>query len=77
MSCIAYVCKCVLIEERCYTDIDFDRECYIKIQDFESCVFYWGEKVPETSDNIFGVINNLIIVFDGECYFCSCSKCTL
>ena len=77
MSRIAYVCKCVLIKGRRYTDVDFDRECYIKIQDFESCIFYCGQELPKISDNFFGVINGLITVFDGERYFCSCSICRL
>ena len=33
--------------------------------------------MPEISDNFFGFINDLIIVFDGGRYLCSCSNCTL
>ena len=77
MSCIAYICKCVLVKGRRCTDVDCDREHYMKIQDFESCVFYCGQEVPEISDDFFGVINDLITAFDRERYFCSCSKCTL
>ena len=45
----------------------------MKIQDFER----QEQEVPEISDNFFGVISDLITVFDRERYFCSCSKCTL
>ena len=59
MSRIAYVCKCVLIKGRRYTDVDFDRECYIKIQDFESCIFYCGQELPKISDNFLVLLTAL------------------
>ena len=54
MSCIAYVCKCVILKGKRYNDVDFDRECYLAINDFEACVFYCQNEAVEISENIFG-----------------------
>lgn len=35
---------------------------------------YCQNEVPEISDNFFGVVDGLITAFDGEHYFCCCSK---
>ena len=40
MSCMAYVCSCVLLKGSRYSDIDFERERYTAINDFENCTFY-------------------------------------
>ena len=75
MSCIAYVCSCVLLKGSRYCDIDFERKRYTAINDFENCAFYCQQEVDELYyDEFFGVINGLVTVFDGEHYFCSCSK---
>ena len=37
MSCIACACKCVLLKGKRYNNVDFDREHYIAIHDFENC----------------------------------------
>ena len=74
MSCIAYVCKCVLLKGKRYDDVDFDRECYVTIDDFEACVFYCQNEVPEISENFVGVVDGPITAYDGEHYFCSCSN---
>ena len=67
MSCIAFV----------YNDIDFDREYYIAIHDFENCAYYCHNEVLEISDNFFGVVDGLITAYDGKYYFCCCSKCII
>ena len=36
MSCIVYVCKCVLLKGKCNDDAEFDRERYVTIDDFEA-----------------------------------------
>ena len=56
MSCIAFV----------YNDIDFDREYYIAIHDFENCAYYCHNEVLEISDNFFGVVDGLITAYDGK-----------
>ena len=73
MSCIAYVCKCVLLKGKRYDDVDFDRERYVAIYDFEACVFYFQNEGPEISENFIGV-DGLVTAYDGEHYFCSCSN---
>ena len=77
MSCIAYACKCLLLKGKCYNDIDFDRECYVAVDDFEACVFYCQNEVPEISEIFFGVVDRLVTAYDGEHYFYSCSNCII
>ena len=40
MSCIAFVCSCILLKGSRYSDIGFERERYTAINDFENCTFY-------------------------------------
>ena len=47
MSCIANVCKCVLLKGKRYDDVDFNREHYVAIYDFEACVYHCQNEVPE------------------------------
>ena len=54
MSCIVYVCKCLLLKGKRYDDADFERERYVAIDNFEACVFYCQNEVPEISENFFG-----------------------
>ena len=77
MSCIAYVCKCVLLKGKRYDDVDFDRERYAAIDDFEACVFYCQNEVSEIPEKFFGVVDCLVTAYDGEYYFCSCSNCVI
>ena len=42
---------------------------------FENCAFHCQLEVPEICDKCFGVADGLVTIFDGESYFCSCSKC--
>ena len=78
MSCISYVRSCVILKGLRYSDIDFERERYTAINYFENCAFYCQQEVDELySDAFLGVIDGLVTVFDGECYFYSCSKCIL
>ena len=77
MSCIAYVCKCVLLKEKGYDNVHFDRERYAAIDDFEACVFCCQNEVPEISEIFFGVVDGLVTVYCGEHYFCSCSNCAI
>ena len=64
----------VLLKRKRYNDIDFDSEHYIAIHDFKNWACYCQNKVPEIFDNFFGVVDGLITAFDGEHYFCCCSK---
>ena len=50
MSCIAYVCKYLLLKGKRYNDVDFDRERYVAIDNFEPCVVYCQNEVPEISE---------------------------
>ena len=77
MSCIAYVCKCVLLKEKGYDNVQFDRERYVTIDDFEACVFCCQNEVPEISEIFFDVVGGLVTVHRAEHYFCSCSNCTI
>ena len=78
MSCISYVRSCVILKGLRYSDIYFERERYTAINYFENCAFYCQQEVDELySDAFLGVIDGLVTVFDGECYFYSCSKCIL
>ena len=74
MSCIACICKCVLLKWKRYDNVDFTREHYVTIDDFEDCVFYCQNKVPEVSESFSGVVDGLVTAYDGEHYFCSCSN---
>ena len=65
MCCISYVCKCVLLKGQRYDDVYFDRERYVTIDDFEACVFYCQNEVPEISKNFFGVVGGLVTAYDG------------
>ena len=77
MSCIAYDCKCVLLKGKRYKYVYFDRERCIAVKDFENCAYYCQREVPKVSDIFFGVVNGLITAYDGEHYFCCCSKCII
>ena len=77
MSSTAYGCKCVLLKGKRCDDVDFDRECYVAIGDFEAWVFYCQNEVPEISENFFGVVDGLVTAYDGEHYLCSCSSCII
>ena len=57
MSCIAYVWKR-------YDDVDFDRERYVPINDFEAFLFYCQNEVPGICRNIFGVVDGLVTAYD-------------
>ena len=50
MSCIAYVCQYLLLKGKRYDDVDFDRERYVAIDNFEPCVVYCQNEVPEISE---------------------------
>ena len=77
MSCIAYVSKFVLPKGKRYADVDFDRGRDVAIDDFQPCVFYCQNEVPEISENFFGVVEGLVTAYEGEHYFCSCSNCVI
>ena len=38
-SCIAFVCKCVLLKGKSYDEVNFHRERYVAIDDFEARIF--------------------------------------
>ena len=65
------------LKGKSYDDVDFDRERYVAIDDFEACVFYCQNEVSQISENFFGVVNGLVTAFDGEHYFCSCINCII
>ena len=69
MSCIAYVCKCVLIQSPLHKELDFEGDDYTAINDFENCTFWYDREVPDLSDEFFGVVDGLVTVFDGHIFF--------
>lgn len=74
MSSITYGCKCVLDKGKRYHDVDFEKEHYITIREFNNCAYYCQREVPELHDEFFVVVEGLITVYDGQNYFCSYSK---
>ena len=55
----------MLLKGKRYDDVYFDRERYVTIDDFETCVFYCQNEVPEISKNFFGVVDGLVTAYDG------------
>ena len=75
MSSIAYVCKCVIIQSPRHKEFNFEGDDYTATNDFENCVLWGDREVPDLSNEFFGVVDGLVIVFDGQViYFCFCSK---
>ena len=71
------VCESVLLKGKRYDDVDFDRERYVAIDDFEARAFYCTNELPEISEHFFGVVDGLVTAYDGGHYFCSCSNCII
>ena len=65
----------MLLKVNRYNDVYFDREQHIAVKDFENCIYYYQSGVAEVCDNFFCCDRRLITPYDGEHYFCCCSKC--
>ena len=53
MSCIAYICKCVLIQSPRHKEVDFEGDDYTAFNDFENYPFWSDREVPALSDYFF------------------------
>ena len=67
----------VLLKGKHCDDVDFDRERYVGIDDFQACVFHCQNEVPEISENFYDVMDGLVTAYVAEHYFCSCSNCII
>ena len=75
MSCIAYVCDCLREKGQKEVDFDFENGRFVNIIDLERAAEYCEFKVSEMYDYFVGIILDILTVYDGKTYFCSCSQC--
>ena len=76
MSCIAYTCECLSIKGNFYPDKGFNDDNYAANSKIENSIFWPSiETDHNISDNVFGVVDGFMVLFDENNYYCSCGTC--
>ena len=77
MSCIAYVCKCVLLKKNVTMTQIKTGSITLVYMILKIVLITFEMKCLKFLTNFFGVVDGLMIGYDGEHYICCCSKCII